>query len=180
MEQVNVYCGGRCVGEVELRDVGGRTEIIGAAENPGDGLYRAVLIGWGGELPLGVMESANDRLILRRRPETAAVARLGLIDRVEMVCSFPFRKKTVWSETQTPGNLFRDVFLRQQLEKIRRALWRRAGGTTTLAMPLRDGEPFPLMALFCFARIERVEGERCAVFCFDEREEPVGQNGCQK
>ena len=41
-----------------------------------------------------------------------------------------------------------------------------------LALPLEEGKPFPLEALFCLGRIQRVEGSRCVVYAFRE-EEPV-------
>ena len=41
-----------------------------------------------------------------------------------------------------------------------------------LALPLEEGRPFPLEALFCLGRIQRVEGRRCVIYAFRE-EEPV-------
>ena len=41
-----------------------------------------------------------------------------------------------------------------------------------LALPAEAGRPFPLECLFCLGRLERVEGEVCVVYAFQE-EEPV-------
>ena len=41
-----------------------------------------------------------------------------------------------------------------------------------LALPAEEGRPFPLECLFCLGRLERVEGQRCVVYAFQE-EEPV-------
>ena len=45
-------------------------------------------------------------------------------------------------------------------------------GTILLALPLEEGRPFPLEALFCLGRIQCVEGSRCVVYAFRE-EEPI-------
>ncbi len=58
MERVKLYCRGEDLGEVLLRSEGVRTEIRAAMPDPGDGLYRALLIGRDGQLPLGVMEGS--------------------------------------------------------------------------------------------------------------------------
>ena len=181
MERVKLYCRGRCVGEAALCGNGSRTEIVGAAEDPGDGLYRAVLVGEQGRMPLGVMESGDRRLILRRRPESSEVARLGNLRCVELICSFPFAKKTSWRRTQTPAQLIQNTFLQERLAGIEHAWWCGSEEKVTLALPLRNGMPFPLMPLFCLARVERVEGERCAVFTFNKHGEPVPHGEkCQK
>ena len=60
-----------------------------------------------------------------------------------------------------------------QLEEIRKYAQRE--GLLLLAIPLEEGGPFPLEALFCLARVERVAGQLCAVFAFrgEEPEAPV-------
>ena len=55
MERLKLYCQDVCRGEITLRSEGGRTEIRASMEDPGDGLYRAVLRGESGELMLGVL-----------------------------------------------------------------------------------------------------------------------------
>ena len=48
----------------------------------------------------------------------------------------------------------------------------REGMVLLVALPLEEGRPFPLEALFCLGRMECVEGRRCVVYAFRE-EEPV-------
>lgn len=174
MEQVKVFCRGSCCGEVMLREDGQRVEIHAEIDDPGDGLYRAVLQGERGELSLGVLEPRGGKLILRRRPECSDVARLGGVQRLQVSCAFPFRKKPLWTATEHPSLLLRDDFLRSRLNSVSGAYWRRAQGRLLLALPLRSGEAFPLETIFCFARIEQVENEACVVYAFDENECPIG------
>ena len=175
MEQLPLYCQGERRGEVVLSlwgPNGARTEIAAAMDDPGDGLYRAFLLGEGGELPLGVLAPEEGRLTLRRRLYSRDVAALGPPERGEARCSFPFRD-TCWRETRCPAQLFRGRFLQSRLRPAGRAWWRREGELLLLALPLEPRRPFPLEALFCLARLEQVEGQRCVVYAFRE-EEPVG------
>ena len=50
MEEVKLYCAGACLGRVALRPQGGRTEVRASMEDPGDGLYRASLVGERGKI----------------------------------------------------------------------------------------------------------------------------------
>ena len=174
MEQVGVYCNGTLCGEATLRGEGGRVEICAKMNDPGDGLYRAVLEGERGQLSLGVMEPKGGELTLRRRPEWCEVERIGAVRRIRAGCAFTFGQKRVWCETDEPAQLFRSDFLRDRLMP-RRAWWRREQGVLTLAFALREDAPFPLEMLFCFACVERVEGELCAVYRFDMDENPVSR-----
>lgn len=173
MEQLTLYCRGIGCGTATLREAEGRLEIRGEMPDPGDGLYRAVLVGERGEFSLGVMESKDGVLMLRRKPALCDIARIGAVRHVRAGCSFSFRKKTAWDQTSCPAELFRDKFLSDRLAGQQRAWWRRGPNRLTLAIPLKPDAPFPLEALFCFARTERVEGEVCAVFVFDENETPI-------
>lgn len=173
MERVKLYCRGMCGGEITLEADGVRTEIRASMEDPGDGLYRAVLIGGEGELPLGVMEPSEGRLRLCRRLYSRDVGSLGKLLRGETRCSFLFRDGKRWHETGCPAQLFHTAFLRQRLGAAGRAWWRREEGRLFLAIPLEGGRPFPLEAMFCLARVERVEGRRCAVYAFDGGEKPL-------
>ena len=49
MERVKLRCREACLGEITLRDQGGRTEVRASMEDPGDGLYRAALRGERGD-----------------------------------------------------------------------------------------------------------------------------------
>ena len=156
-----------------MRPEGGRTEVRAVMQDPGDGLYRAVLIGEQGELLLGVMEPAGKQLTICRRLYSRDIAGLGRLLRGEARCSFRFQEKALWEETGAPAQFFRGGFFQSRLRPVKRAWWRREGGRMVLALPLEQGKPFPLEALFCLARVQRVEGRRCVVYMFDEEERPV-------
>lgn len=173
MERVAVYCREACCGEAKLRADGARVEISVAMRDPGDGLYRAVLEGDRGELALGVLEPQGGELLLRRRPERNTVACVGRVRCVRAVCSYLFGQKQVWNRTEEPPELFRDDFIRRGLERCSHAWWRREQGELVVALPLKKDEPFPLVSLFCFACVQRVEDTLCAVYRFDERDMPV-------
>ena len=171
MERVKLYCGGQCRGEVTVIPEGARTQVRAVMTDPGDGLYRACLVGERGELPLGVMEPGGGELCVCRRIYSRETAGIGPYLRGEAWCSFRFQEVR-WQETGCPDQLFRDDFLQSRLRSIGRAWWRRDRGDLYLALPMEKDGPFPLEALFCFAKVERVEERICAVFAFRE-EMPV-------
>lgn len=176
MERLPLYCQGERRGEVTLAlwgPNGARTEIAASMDDPGDGLYRAFLLGERGELALGVLAPEDGRLGVCRRLYNRDVAALGKLRRGEARRSFRFEEAgTCWQETDCPAQMFHSRFLTGRLRPIGRAWWRREGGVLLLALPLEEGRPFPLEALFCLGRIQRVEGKRCVVYAFRE-EEPV-------
>lgn len=171
MERVKLYCQGACCGEITLQPQGSRTEVRAAMEDPGDGLYRAALSGERGRLLLGVLEPAGRELRLCRRLYSRDVAGLGPLQQGEAWRSFRFREDG-WQESRRPAQLFQGKFLQSRLRSVERAWWRREGDLLLLALPLEEGKPFPLEALFCLARLEQVEGRSCVVYTF-RQEEPV-------
>ena len=40
-------------------------------------------------------------------------------------------------------------------------------------VPWREGGPFPLPELFCFARVEEIGGEPHIIYAFDRRKAPI-------
>ena len=172
MEEIRLYCRGQPRGTVTLDRGDSRREVEAAMADPGDGLYRAFLVGEKGELPLGVMEPDRGRLTARRRIYARDIAALGPLRRGEARLSFRFGE-SAWRETDAPGEASALPELRARLEKIPRAWRRREGERLLLALPLEEGGPFPLEALFCLARVERVAGRLCAVYAFDRQGRPL-------
>lgn len=176
MERLPLYCQDQRQGEVALAlwgPNGARTEIAAQMDDPGDGLYRAFLLGERGELALGVLAPEDGRLTVCRRLYNRDVAALGKLLRGEARRSFRFEEtRLCWRETCCPAQLFHSWFLIDRLRPAGRGWWRREGSVLLLALPLEEGKPFPLEALFCLGRIQRVEGSRCVVYAFRE-EEPV-------
>lgn len=179
MERVPLTGPGGERGEITVCPQGARTELRCRIGDPGDGLYRAFLLGERGELPLGVLAPENGRLELCRRLYSRDVAALGPLLRGEARRSFRFQDapspqsdRVRWHETRCPAQLFQSCFLQSRLRPAGRAWWRREGALLLLALPLEAGKPFPLEALFCLGRVQGVEGTRCVVYAFRE-EEPV-------
>jgi len=175
MEKVSLFCGGREVGEITLRRDGCCTEIRAAMPDPGDGIYRAVLIGEQGRLLLGVMEPSGGCASLCRRPYSRDVDRLGRLLWGEVGRSVAFRELGDWRETRCAARLFHSAFLSNRLAENSRAWWRREGELLYLALPVDKKRPFPLESLFCLGRICCIEGHWCVVYAFDREETPVAQ-----
>lgn len=176
MERLPLNCHGERRGEVALSlwgPNGARTEIIASMDDPGDGLYRAFLLGERGELALGVLAPEGGGLRVCRRLYNRDVAPLGKLLRGEARRSFRFEEAgPCWRETSCPAQLFHSRFFIERLRPFGRAWWRREEPLLLLALPLSEEKPFPLEALFCLGRVQWVEGTRCVVYAFRE-EEPV-------
>ncbi|MCI9443593.1 MAG: hypothetical protein HFF69_02595 [Oscillospiraceae bacterium] len=180
MERLPLTCQNGERGELTVCPQGARTELRASMPDPGDGLYRAFLLGERGELALGVLAPEGGRLELCRRVYSRDTAALGPLLRGEARRSFRFQdappapqpESGCWHETHCPAQLFQSRFLQNRLRPVGRAWWRREGALLALALPLEEGRPFPLEALFCLGRVRQVEGTRCVVYAFRE-EEPV-------
>ena len=182
MERLPLTSGSGKRGEIVLCPQGARTEVRCSLPDPGDGLYRAYLLGERGELALGVLAPEGGQLTLCRRLYARDLEALGPLLRGEARRSFRFQDvqpaqsapppQSCWHETRCPAQLFQSRFLQNRLRPIGRAWWRREGTQLLLALPLEPGRPFPLEALFCLGRVQCVEGVRCVVYTFRE-EEPV-------
>ena len=68
---------------------------------------------------------------------------------------------------------FEDARLNAQLAAAADALWCTEGGVRRVALPYAQDAPFPLVELFCFARIDSVCGKMCTVYCADASGRPV-------
>ena len=172
MEEIRLFCGGQPKGRVLLSEGDSHREVRSSMEDPGDGLYRAFLVGERGELPLGVMEPVAGRLTVSRRLYSRDIAALGRLERGEARLSFRF-EESAWQSTNNPEEASALPELHGRLRKFPRAWRRREGERLLLAIPLKEGEPFPLETLFCLARVLRVEGQLCAVYAFDRQGQPL-------
>ena len=68
---------------------------------------------------------------------------------------------------------FEDARLNAQLTAAQDALWSTAEGMRRVALPYAQDAPFPLVELFCLAKIESICGKACAVYCVDAQGRPV-------
>ncbi len=171
MERYELYCQGAVRGEISRWPQGACTRVEARMEDPGDGVYRASLVGERGTLKLGVLEPEGDALGLRRCPYSRDVAAVGPVLRGEAACSVPFPSR--WEPEERPALLMGDPFLSRRLADCRRAWRRREGNELCLALPMEQGKPFPLETLFCLARVETVQGALCAVYRFSGEGRPL-------
>ena len=172
MEELKVFCRDRCQGAATVERKDGRAEIAVSMNDPADGLYRAILLGEQGQLPLGVMEPHHGTLILRRKPYLRDVEQLGRLRNIQATCSFTFQRKESWKKTDRPAELVTNRFLKDRLLHHQTAWWKKSGDILHLALPLDEEHAFPVEALFCFAKLELVDGKRCVVYTFDHGETP--------
>ncbi len=155
------------IGMLTMQREGGwiRAEIV--CEKHGQGIYRAFLRCQRGEVPLGVLEPDGEKFRLCRRVNAREIESRGGVTGAMVRLSYSFREN--WR--QADGNFFHRGHFGQTAWEG--AMWRQEGERRLLAIPWNTGQVFPLVKLFCFARIFPVCGRCCVVFCFDQEEEPV-------
>ena len=173
MEQLPLYCQGERRGEVVLSlwgPNGARTEIAAAMDDPGDGLYRAFLLGEGGELPLGVLAPEGQCLRVTRRFSPSEMGRAGAVRHGLRRLSYAFERGGEPWQAVTDG-FFRRRF-QGRLRSGEGALWQKEGDGRVLAIPWDCGRPFPLMELMCFVRLRQMKGRLYGCILFDKDEWP--------
>ena len=167
----SLYCGGRAVGTVEIPGEGSRLALKAVMDDPGEGLYRAALVGQRGELALGVMIPEGGCLKAERTVYRRDLEALGGSLRGEVRCSGEVG--TGWQWAERPDELLKDPFLARRLERCARVWYRREAGRLCLAVEIEEGRPFPMETLFCLAQPGEVEGRRCVRFLFDGEGKPL-------
>ena len=136
------------------------------------GLWCAWAVGDQGELRLGVMEPEGDWSVIRRRFSGRLTAPLGRLLRGEIRPAGE-KEPEVWEQAPAPDRLFRAPLLCRQLKGTQGALSRKVGDVRHLALPYDPGKPFPLPALFCFARLRSIGETAYVVYAFDGQDRPV-------
>ena len=139
---------------------------------PGEGLWCAWAVGDLGELRLGILEPVGDLASIRRRFSARLTDPLGRLQWGEIRPACP-AETGAWTPLTAPEALFRAPGLRRELGRTPGVLIRDRGDRRDVAVPYDPARPFPLTALFCFARICRIGGRNYAVFAFDREERPV-------
>ena len=139
---------------------------------PGEGLWCAWAVGDLGELRLGILEPVGDLASIRRRFSARLTDPLGRLQWGEIRPACP-AETGAWTPLTAPEALFRAPGLRRELGRTPGVLIRDRGDRRDMAVPYDPARPFPLTALFCFARICRIGGRDYAVFAFDREERPV-------
>lgn len=171
MDRFLVMQDGRTVGELTVSP-DGLYQCYSLVCRPwGQGVRRAFLVGESGEMRLGIPVPSGGNFGLCRKISLRETEPLGKLQCVQLrLCG---ESAEPWEETERPETLLRDPFLRARLREVKSAKMHRTFGGVALAIPFDCKKPFPIPALFCFARIRCVCGVLCAVYAFDDRENPI-------
>lgn len=71
------------------------------------------------------------------------------------------------------GRFFPSARLDCALARLSGARLGTRGQERFLLLPYDEGAPFPLVELFCLARVERLGAQRCVLYRLDERNSPI-------
>ena len=138
---------------------------------PCGGPVRLFAVGECGELRLGVMQPENGCLVLNRRISCRESAAAGRLLRGEVRPFLP--QECGWHFLAETEPLFCGRELQMRIRKIKDCMACGGNEQWFLAAPFETGKPFPLVELFCFARMRRIGQREYAVFCFDASGQPV-------
>jgi len=159
------------VGELTVERESLYTWFTAEASLEKEKLWCAWVVGEQGELRLGVLEPAGNRIVIRRRFSNRMTAPMGRLLRGEIR---PVSADCAgWEPISEPQRLFGSPWLTQRMKGIRGVMVRRTKGKICLAIPYQREAPFPLTTLFCFAKVRPIGGTDYVVFCFDREERPV-------
>lgn len=170
MDKFPLLLEGRAAGELTARWEASCTWFDVRCRLPEGNLWCAWAVGERGELRLGVLEPDHGTAVLHRRFSDRMTLPLGRLLRGEIrpACGEP----ETWRPAPKPEEFFRSAWLRRRLRGLSGARTRRDRERFYLALPYDPRRAFPLVTLFCFARVRVLEGRPYAVFAF-EGEEPV-------
>lgn len=150
------------------------------AENDGSGLYQGWVRGESGQmLTLGTLLPEEGRLLLRRNLPLEQLIRTGCWPiaacGLRLLHSFTGGHELPkgWHKEAEPARLFpQDPFLCTQMKHLSGALLCNSREGFSLAFPYKAREPFPLVPLFCFARIRTLGNGQYITFPFDSEGKP--------
>lgn len=171
MDKFPLFLDGKSAGELTREEEALYTWFTARCRLPEDGLWCAWVVGKTGELRLGVLEPTGEQAVIRRRFSRRMTQPLGELLRGE---ARPLSSAMAdWKAISRPEELFRTPFLRRQLRGATGVLTRETEQGRYLALPWDVRRPFFMTGLFCFARMQRIQGRDYAVFAFDREENPV-------
>ena len=168
-------------GWLTVAETGDRAVCTAQLPADGRGLYKCWLIGPEGKALVGTFVPEGGVLKLSRILPVAQLRSCGAWPpqgaEAAMAFSFSEQRPAVpagWRCEPDPARLMGEPLLARAAGE-RSALCRREEGGFWLAYPFDPGKPFPLTPLFCFARLERLEGRDYVVFPFRSGGCPRGE-----
>lgn len=162
MDKYPIMDGEQAAGELTVGDEGLYT-VFDVSAPLRDGLWCVWAVGRDSALRIGIPEPADGRLRLHRRFSRQLTAPTGPLLRGELRPLAEEREQWLPPETAQLN-----AYLRQRLRGIGGVLTCCRDSRRLVAIPRKDDAPFPLEAMFCFARSRSVKGRMCWVFAFDE------------
>lgn len=159
----------RTLGELSVEREALYTWFTVCCRLPEPGLWCAWAVGEQGRLRLGVLEPQDGKLTIRRRFSRRMTEPLGKLVQGELR---PAAGETAWELLGDPAACFHSPYVQNQLRGVEGVRTRAEGTCRLVAVPYDGRRPFPLTAMFCFARVGTVEGRRCAVFALNREEWP--------
>lgn len=172
------YKDGICKGTLMVTPLGGRTEISVVCKNDKAGVYKGMLHGTKGSISLGHLlpQEQNERLELRLVLSRAQLEPIGTIAWGEALLSYGMTWEqdsfSGWEVESVPERIFRDPVLVKAARAQKQAWIQKKNGILFLAFPFWQKE-FPLLPLFCFAEVKKLNKKLYAVFAFDQEGMPV-------
>ena len=141
----------------------------------GEGIYKVWIRGDGGEMLLGTLAPEGEKLVLGRAIWQMELRRSGCWPvrggRCCLAVPFGNRAGDGWYWEEDPSR-YVDQETAALGEWQRMLVCKRGKGGVQLAIPWHRDKPIPLSALFCLAWTERIWGELCLVWKFDEQGRP--------
>lgn len=165
MEQWMEMKGG---GKLRLRQLEGRVQIEARRSDCADGLYKVWLTGEGAaRCLLGTLAPSGGEYCLSRTVAIRELMSAGCwpVTGAEAVCAFLFSGQGAWRREMHPQRLIADQELRRQVTEP--MLCQKCAEGFRLAMPFRCDRPMALTGLFCFARVDRIDGRAHLIWDFD-------------
>lgn len=181
MEQVFHMEHGRLV----CRTQGKQVEVTMTARPQGPGLYRGILLGRSGRVDLGTLLPEGEELGLHRTLSVEYLKKCGcwpvMGGRAELRYAFGQRNlPRGWRQREDLAALFADPILARRVEEAPGALWQPGEGEGfSLSFPWDPKAPFPLVPVFCFARVENLSGRPWVVLSFRDGSWPMVPPSCQ-
>ena len=174
MDKFPICWKGNALGELTTEREALYTWFTARCRLPGKGIWCAWAVGEQGDLRLGVLEPCGDHAAIRRRFSDRMTMPLGRILRCELR-----EVESVGQVGWKPMNAlpFRTPWLCRQLQGGQGILTQTGEQKRFLAIPYAPQKPFPLVSLFCFARVQYIRDQKYVVFAFNKEEWPVFWDG---
>lgn len=174
-------------GRLTMEEGGGRVRFYATRPRDDRGLYKVWIWGGGGRMLLGTMTPQEGSLQLSRTLSRTALQSAGCypVAGGEAVMAFAFQKSgtssprsqlpTGWEWAEEISDLFQDEILRQgRYSKF--FMKKQAGEGFLLAIRFDEKKEFPILPIFCFCRMEKLESKIYLLWKFDASGRPIGWN----